>query len=634
MVADDGLAYYSTNGGTVWQAGTNHGLHSVFFTNGSNNLTVIDGWFLIAGTSSTNGPIKAIQHPTDSEWITVKNPQASGEIRGLVSTSGATSADKIALWHVVQWCHERVGAGSYNVSDLTDEVEGVVFGDGYTAADAIRTLMALYFFDAGEYDGGAGYRINYVKRGKPAVMTLTDDDIVDGPEDWEREDSYERPRVLHVAYQNPIADYGAPNIVIKRTSPDVKVVGERSISVPVVFSDVDEITQRSDILMTVVYTEIAGKYEIVLPDSLLNLSPTDSIGFSIRGRTRRLRMVSWRYSPDGTIKTEWMSDRQSSYTSNVTGLPVAPTRPPPPSIVGPTISAALDIPALVDSLDGLHLVLAASGQTEAWYGADHQRKLEAETDFTTVLRFNQPTTIMGVLQGTVTTASPHFTDTTNVVRVKLYSDDELVTHTQQQFLSEQGAFALAWDDGGTRRWELLQYRDAIKVGDSEWELTTLARGRLNTTAAEHPSGSLFVLLDAGIRAVPMQSGWIGMDITHRAVSLGQAPESAAPYVEEYTGQSQVEFPVAHLFIERDGDDINCLTVPRNRFGTDDAPMRSLNWEGYLWTATDGSNTASATTTTDTHTFDVTGWASPVTVTVAQLNRITGAGPAVSETINT
>ena len=63
-----------------------------------------------------------------------------------------------------------------------------------------------------------------------------------------------------------------------------------------------------------------------------------------------------------------------------------------------------------------------------------------------------------------------------------------------------------------------------------------------------------------------------------------------------------------------------------------SPIRSINWDGYRWTATDGVNTVTRDGTAATETFDATGWASPVSVTVAQLNRITGAGPAVTEGI--
>ncbi|MBB1060435.1 phage tail protein [Marilutibacter spongiae] len=546
---------------------------------------------------------------------------------------GASSAEKVLLSTIATWLHDRVDVPStkIDVSELTDLVEGVVLAGDYSAADAMRTFMTLYFFDAGEFDAGSGYRLNYVKRGADAVVTLTEDDIIEGPEDWEREDSYERPKVLHVAYQNPIADYGAPNISIKRTSPDALVVGERSASVPVVFSDADEITRRADIMMTVIYAEIAGTYEIVLPDSLLALPPTVVIGFSIRGKVRRLRMTGWRYG-GGVIRTEWMADRQSCYTSNVSGLPAVATTPPPPSIVGATVGVVLDIPALADSLDTLHQGVAAVGQTEAWWGATQQRKLEADTSFSNVLALNPPGSVIGLTQGTVTAASPHYTDTTNTITVDLYSDDEIETLTQQQFLSEGGAFALSWDDGGVRRWEVMQYRDAVKVGERTWELTYLARGRLNTVAAEHPPGSLFVLLDYGISFMPMQSAWIGTDITHRTVSNGQLPENAASYVEEWTAQCQVEFPVAHLFAEKDGDTLELSCVPRHRFGTEVRPVRSQYWIGYRWTATDGSNAVQVDTLTESTSIDVTGWSTPITVTVAQRNSYTGAGETVSEEV--
>src|SRR5690606_12328006 len=237
-----------------------------------------------------------------------------------------------------------------------------------------------------------------------------------------------------------------------------------------VTSDQNEIARRGDVALTVIYTEIAGTVEVILPISLLGLVPTNTIGYSIRGRVRRLRMTDWKFSPDGTIKTEWIADRQSAFTSQLTALPAVPTTPPPPSIAGPIVSAVLDIPALVDSLDTLHLYAAATGITEGWWGSVHQRRLPWDTDYTTAAQFTRPATIIGSLDDAVTDASEHFTDTTNVVRMTLYQDDELETFTQQQFLSENGAFALSWEDSGRRRWEVCQYRDAVKVGDRRWEL--------------------------------------------------------------------------------------------------------------------------------------------------------------------
>lgn len=589
------------------------------FIMGANNRTV---YYSEDGDTWSSATLGAL--PSNRPVISIASTPKSSSVFG----------ERIPLYTIASFIHDRVDipAGKIDVTQLTDLVEGVVFADGYTGADAMRAAMGWYQFDAGEFDAGSGYRINYIKRGGAAEATLTDSDVVEGPEEWEREDSYERPRVLHIAYQNPVADYGAPVIPIKRTSHDVKVVGERSVAIPFVTSDQDEVARRGDVALTVIYTEIAGTVEVILPISWLALAPTNTIGYSLRARVRRLRMTDWRFSPDGTIKTEWIADRQSAFTSQLTALPAVPTTPPPPSIVGATVSAVLDIPALVDGLDTLHLYAAATGQTEGWWGSVHQRRLPWDTDYTTAATFTRPATIIGQLEAAITDASEHFTDTTNVVSVSLYQDDELQTFTQQQFLSENGAFALSWMDGAVRRWEIMQYRDAVKAGDQTWELTTLLRGRLNTQTAAHQPGALLVVLDSGIKAMAMQTAWIGEDITHRAVSNGQSPDQATPYTQEYTGQSQREWPVASIEAALDGDVLDVSYVPRHRFGTDDHPVRSVNWDGYRVSASDGVNTEAVDTLADFHTFDVTGWATPITVSVSQLNRFTGEGPAVTKEV--
>lgn len=629
LIAGSGRTAYSAENISDWNEGETIA-DFITLPNSRSATTEIDGVVYTIGTTG-----QLYRYLGHGAWELVSTVPGSASYNGIAGFNTRTvTGGKIPLHTVISWVHDRVDmpAWKYDVGQLDDMVEGIVFADGYTAADAVRTQMALYFFDAGEFDGGAGYRINYVKRGGAASVTLTEDDIVDGPEDWEREDSYERPRVLHVAYQNPIVDYGAPNITIKRTSPDVLVVGEKSLSVPNVFSDVDEITRRSDIMMTVVYAEIAGDYEITVPLRWLELVPTDNIGFSIRSRVRRLRMTTWKFNSDGTIVARFRADRQSAYTSNVTGLPVVPPTVPPSNIVGATVSAALDIPALVDSLDSLHLIVAASGQTPAWYGATHQYRLPFDSDFSVGAQFNPPSTVMGLLLEPISAASEHYTDVSNTVRVVLYSDDELETHTQQEFLSERGAFAVSWEDNGVQRWEVMQYRDAVKVGDREWELRVLLRGRLNTDAVEHPIGSMFVLLDSGIRAIPTQVAWLDETITHRAVSHGELPDDAGSYSEPYYGESQREWPVAHVVLKVVGGDVSVRIVPRHRFGTEDHPIRSANWDGYRVEATDGANSFSTDVDSESVMISTAGWSGVVTVTVSQLNRFTGAGPAISETI--
>lgn len=545
--------------------------------------------------------------------------------------SSSVDAGQIELGEIVTALHQRAGQTSsdFEVSELTDMVDGLVLAGDYTDADAIRTLMPIYAFDASEYDGGDGYRIHYPKRGKPVVGVVTDDDLIDAPEKTVREDALELPRVMHLHYENPDVGYVPAKATVRRDSPDVRVVSERSIQVPVSFRDVNKPARVISRIMKIAYVERGGEEEFTVHDGLLEYVPGDCIAVSLRGQTRRMRIGQDQISP-GEIKWRLIPDRQSAYTSNVTGVPVPAPTPPLPSSVGQTVYEFMDIPALNDGQDRLLWIEAASGQSPGWYGAQTQRKAGAAVEFEDSARFSQ-NTIMGILLDAIPAASEHYTDTTNVVRVQLYTDDTIDSLTDTQFLSELGSFALKNADGS---WELLQYRDAEDEGDGIFALSHLMRGRLNTGGSAHAIGARFVKLDS-VAAVDAGSAWLNTSIVTRAVSLGTSPDGVPQYTNPFVGRSQIEFPVAYLYGSIAGSTLSLRTIPRHRFGTEVNPVQSVNHAGYRWTITDGTNTATADTASasPTHSFDVTGWSTPITATVAQLNRVTGAGPTVSEQIS-
>jgi len=202
---------------------------------------------------------------------------------------------------------------------------------------------------------------------------------------------------------------------------------------------------------------------------------------------------------------------------------------------------------------------------------------------------------------------------------------------QAQFLSEGNPAAVVYADGTA---EVLQFRDVVDEGSRAWSLSRLLRGRLNTVPGPHLSAARFVML-AGSKFVPLPSSLIGQALQFRVTSIGTSPEVAPVYDFTWSPvHSQLELPPAHLTLSRSGDVVSAVAVPRHRFGTEDNPIASVNWTGYRFTATDGTNTLTedAGTASPRAVFDVTGWASPVTVTAALTNRFTGSGPALSESI--
>lgn len=579
--------------------------------------------FIMVGQTTSGGIAVMKTSSNGNNWTTATQPldYALSSIANLPSNLIIAEGQPIALSQIVSDIHQRCGhtSNKYDVTELTDLVSGIVLASDYTGASAIRAFMPVYFFDGPEYDK----KIRYHKRGKAVVKTLTIDDLVDEPEEATRENAIEYPKKINLAYQNPVVGYAPAKATTTRSSPDVRVVGERNVQVPVCMGT-DQAAQVSAKLMKVMWAEADGDVKFTVSDKELELVASDCIGLSLRGSVRRLRIDKIEMDP-GTMKLTCRNDRQSAYTSNVTGVPVPEPTPPPPSISGATIFAFGDWPSLLDTHDNLNYYVAASGVNPAWFGAMVQRSLNAGASYTDASSFNR-STVMGVLLDDISSASEHYTDNTNVVRVQLYDGASLNSLTQQEFLSEGGGFALEKPDG---TFELMQYRDADDEGDDVFALTTILRGRLNTGTSEHLAGSRFVLL-SGVHIVPAQSAWLNMDLTHRAVSFNTSPETAVEYTNEYTGKSQLEWPCADLLFSLAGDELTATAVPRYRFGTEDAPIRSINWVGYHFQATDGVSTANREQTSEAAVFNVAGWSTPITVTVWQVNRITGAGQPYTE----
>lgn len=637
------MAFGTVNGVATWVAGTDSG--EVYrdigdgwelmgwTTEGQCNDIGFNGEgfiFLSNGTGANDSRIYFSETGESAE----ENEDFGGvDARALGMYAGFTSAEyqKVPLSYIVSTLCSRPGlpASRYDVSELTDLVDGLVLADDYTYADAIRTLMPIYFFGVSEHDAGAGYKLHFPMHGKPVVVTLTIDDFVDVPDKTVRQDAFERPRVLHVHYQAPLVGYAPAKASPTRFSPDVKVVGEQSVNVPVSFTDQTEIWQRSDKLLKIIWTGIAGEEEFTLPESFLYLVPTDAVGIVLRGQARRMVFSNQFYEP-GYLKSKLVADRQSNYTSTLTGVPLPPPTPPPPSIVGPTIMAFGDWPALNDNNDRLLYYLGATGQTEAWHGAQIDRSIDSGSSFQEAATFSQ-NTIMGTLMDDITAASPYYTDTTNVIRVHLYLDDEIEALSEAQFNSEGGAFMLSYEESTGTRWEMLQYRDAEQDSNGDWLLSHLKRGQLNTEPAAHEAGSMLVMLDR-VKAVDAVTAWLNTDLMHRATSIGKSPDGVPTQTDEYTGTSQREFPVASVTLIRDVDDITVEIIPRHRFGTESNPIRSINWERYTIEISDGVSLSSVGTTSDSYTFDASAMSSPIQVSVAQRNRLTGDGPFVSESI--
>jgi hypothetical protein len=530
----------------------------------------------------------------------------------------------IVLSSIVGDIHDRCGIPSArrDVSELTDAVTGLVLAGDYTGADVIDVTRSQYFFDKAEYDK----KLYYPKRGKAVAGSITIDDLIEVPDLSRREQAVEFPKKLHLQYQHAASGYPTVKQTSERSSPDVRVVGEVTMQTPFVL-DENQAAQSASKRHKVAFAEADGELVVSVPDSLIKYVPSDVLAVTLRGRTSRERLEKAEYA-DGVIKWTLRKDRQSAYTSSLTGVPIPPPTLPPPTIVGDTVLVVADISGRQDSEDDLNYLVAVSGTMPAWYGAVVQRSLDGGASFTNAVSISSAARI-GTLLDAVPAASEHYTDTTNVVRVQLYRDtQEIDGLTDAKFLAEQGAFLLEKADGTH---EVMQYRDAVNDGGGIFRLSTLHRGRLNSGAAAHLVGAKFVMLE-DMTHVSAQSSWIGQTLTHRGVSFEQAQELAASQSKTFAGRSQIEWDVASLTLARSvANIVTGSWSPRHRFGSDDYPLASINFQGYRVTIV-GSSTVTFDQTSNLLSYDASALGASVVVSVQALNRITGAGPATSGTI--
>lgn len=532
------------------------------------------------------------------------------------------SGGSIILGEIVADIADRCGlkAEKFDVSELTDEVAGLLLAGDYNGADAINTLRAPYFFDGYNADK----KIWFPKRGADASFVIDIDDLVEDPDTSKREQAIEYPKKIHLQYQHANSGYAIVKATSARSSPDARVVGETTLSVPIVLNE-DQAAQTAAKMHKVAWAEADGEITLSMPDSFIQYTPTDVGSVTLRGKTTRSRITEWDYA-DGVIKWTLKKDRQSAYTSDVQGVPVPDPTPPPGTITGETILAVMDIPSRTDSEDDLNIYYGVTGAMPAWYGATVQRSLDAGANFTNVATINQAS-IIGYTNNAIADASEWYTDTTNTLSVTLYRDgQQLESLTDAQFLSEGGAFALEKADGS---WEVMQYRDCVETSNGDFLLSTFHRGQLSSGTEAHASGALFVMLERPTHVVT-QSSMIGQSVVHRAPSLGQSPELADEQTATYVGRSQIEWPVASFNLLRDASNVVTATWrPRHRFGTDDAPVASINFQGFRVTKVELGVTTVTDTTAQTYTVTTSN---PVTISVQALNRITGAGPTTSGTI--
>jgi len=524
----------------------------------SNPIRVVGNWCWVTSTmasviaivdvTSKTNPILVKQTSLNPTDISVKQYQfeqfcfsiagnSSGSITACRYATAITTATTTADVIITRIC-QQVGAGSVDVSQITDVVDGYVISNQMTARAAIEPLQRAFYFDAVESDN----LIRFAKRGAQPITIIPEDDLAaHSPQTKQvppaitlaRTQDLELPRVCNVSYYNTSNAFqmGA-QYAQRQTTPSRQTL---DLQVPICMSDAHA-KQMAEVNLYVAWIarntvrfSTTRKYAYLDPSDVVRVVRANGIVYT-------LLLTKKTEKAGGIIDWEAIADEASSATSSAQGasvytqVAIASPSPVPITTISPlqnTRIEFLDIPLLRDQDDATAsgFYSAASGVTDGtqsgWGGGVLQKSIDSGATYSTLAGLTVPGAIMGnaitvlgnFLGGNV------FDELNQVTIITDYG--QLSGVTMLQVLNGSNVAVIGN--------EIIQYRDATLTAANTYVLGGLLRGRFGTEQymATHAAGDRFIVLDtATIQRELAAINEIGQPRLYKAITNYQLASAA------------------------------------------------------------------------------------------------------------
>lgn len=509
---------------------------------------------------------------------------------------------------VAELC-ERAGVPYYAYE--TDLLEGHVEGYSTSAKDsassAIDALASIFLFDISNYDG----MLHGIPRGLPHVAEISPDDCLDDGDtlvEISRGDAISIPRVVNLKYFDSEGGLTADKQTSDRTLDD-RATNEATTETAVIMR-ADDAARAAVISHKITIEEQRGDITFRLPDSWIWLTTGDCVLYD--GNRVRIRQID---VDEGFQKYTCVYDRISAYESSIAGLPIVQPSTPPALTASDSVIEFIDSHILSSQDDTLGYYAAVSSKTMDWTGAFIEISKDGgqswiDSDFFT------SNSIMGETTTTLAAHSAYYPDPVNKVTVKLLRNDMMLDDATLREMMNRSNLAIIGD-------ELINFGSAEQVSDDEWELSYFLRGRKGSGAVSHAVGERFVLLNGAEAFIPAELFELGRTLTFRATSIGADAPSATITVT-LIGRSQKERQPAYLQARRDGANTLLSWQGVGRLGGGSSVGMGRYFVEYL--VKQGANEWRTTARTLSIPY------AAGTISVQQINQITGAGPALSVSV--
>ena len=508
-----------------------------------------------------------------------------------------------ALWKTGHWVNGKLGNSTlgaiiadmlsdvgmqstdYDVTRLTDTVDGYVRIQLLSVREAIEQLQAAYFFDVVESDG----LLKFVKRGGQSVLTIENDDLVPISKDSNIRDTLETvrtqelelPREVSVTYISRTANYDP---AVQRTQRQAKEAKDKvNMNLPLVLTD-QQAKITSDVTLYNTWIQRV-KYRFIVSAKYSLIEPADIVTLNVDGVAFEVRVTTIKVDPNGLTEIEASAEDVASYDFYTPpGEPVPVEQPG--QIIPETRLELLDIPAMpgdTEPVGIMRVALAPIGDN--WKGAVVYRSDDGGESggntFNVLVASDADQTIGGAT--TILPAPTGFVnnfDLASTVDVLLLNGS-LISTTELGVLNGANV-ALIGN-------EIIQFQNATLIDTNKYRLSKLLRGRLGTEheVGTHALAETFVFLAPGISRVAMQNSLIGLSRFYKPVSIGDTPGNTPEQSFIYTAKTLRPYSPVHIKGTRNipaSNDWTITWVRRTRFGGEwrDGVDIPLNEESELY----------------------------------------------------
>ncbi|HWA00167.1 MAG TPA: glycoside hydrolase/phage tail family protein [Caulobacterales bacterium] len=393
------------------------------------------------------------------------------------------------LGEVVADICARAGVSDADVSGLLGAVSGYVADSPATARAALEPLMAAYAFSAREREGRLSFF--HAAAADPVALTLDDfgaDSV--GDRFAQRTDAAETPIEARVRFLDGARDYLIGSVSARRL--DRAEGGVETLEAPLVLE-----TEAAEMLAQRLLAARRAEGESVrfdLGPAQLALEPGDRVTFPWSAEVFEIARIE--DAETRVIEAQRaLGDIGAALNAGDPATPPTPTHAPTPAF------SVLDLPPLPGAEDDERPLAAVFASP--WTGGHDVYAGASDALATRRARVLQPAA-MGELLWALWPGPVDRWDEGNRIRIRLYGG-ALASVTKDALLNGANAFAIESDDG---EWEIVQARNAVLVGEREWELSGFLRGQQGSAhamRAPHPVGTRIVALDARLARVDVAS---------------------------------------------------------------------------------------------------------------------------------